>query len=773
MIPPNDWEIKKCLSLSLAILLATLGLIGLAGLGFDIPGLRQIIGFIFLTFIPGILILRILKIHNVGIIESLLYSVGLSLAFIIFSGVVANFALPPIGITKPISVLPIMATLAIFTVILMAVAYKRDRGFSASTQSRLTEILSPSSLFLILVLFLAIFGALMVNFYQNNILLLVFIMVVAGIIGLAAFGKFVDQRVYPLAIAIIAIGLLYQTTLISPYLTGFDIHLEYYFERLIVETGYWDATSTYSYNTALSITMLAPIYSLLLNIDGAWIFKIIYPFIFSLVPLALFHIFRQQMSAKKAFLAVFFFVAVPTFSLEMIALARQQIAELFFALFILLMVDRKLGLSQRLTLAIIFSLSIAVSHYAVGYISLFYLALGGLLIIVIRSGWGRRVWGWLTKKWGGLPPSLTSPRAFPLKAISIIVAVYFIGSLAFYGWVGAGGPLNTIITILQGQATTAIIGVTELLPGEPTAPGKPPILFDFAAREPLIQTALGLDFPTASPQGKGFRIFQYITQLFLVIGFIRLIFKPRKLRFTAEYIAFTIGSALLLVAVIFIPGFSAGMNATRFYHIALLLLAPFFILGGESVWLGIRDLYRKLKPRVSLNLAPTEDNQAYLRFLTLAVLIPYFLFTSGFIFEVTRHEVTDKMDSPYSIALSSHRVDVGGVFNWQDGAGADWLWPRLDDEATVHADLYGWLLLGYETKPFSQIFGFPWDMSQVPQDSYIYFRTWNIERQEITSVGETYGTRKSVSFSEAGVNDLIKSKNRIYNNGGAQVLAPR
>jgi len=39
--PPNDWEIKKCLSLSLAILLATLGLVGLAGLGFDVPGLRH------------------------------------------------------------------------------------------------------------------------------------------------------------------------------------------------------------------------------------------------------------------------------------------------------------------------------------------------------------------------------------------------------------------------------------------------------------------------------------------------------------------------------------------------------------------------------------------------------------------------------------------------------------------------------------------------------------------------------------------------------------
>ena len=773
VIPPNDWEIKRCLSLSLATLLAVLGLIGLAYFGFDVPGLRQIAGFIFLTFIPGILILRILKIHNVGIVESLLYSVGLSIAFIMFSGLLINFALPLIGIPRPISALPVAATLTVLTLILMTFAYKRDRDFSSSTQSKLTEILSPSSLFLILVLFLAIFGALMVNFYQSNILLLIFILTVAGVVGLAIFGKFIHREVYPLAVAIIAISLLYQTTLISPYLIGADIHPEYYFEQLVVENGYWNAAIPHSYNSGLSIVMLAPIYSLILNTDGAWLFKIIYPFLFSLVPLALFHIYRQQISDKKAFLAAFFFMAVPTFSLEMIALAKQQIAELFFVLFILLMFDRKLGLGQRLTLAIVFGLSLAVSHYGLGSISLFYFALGWLLLVVIRSGWGRRMWGWLTKKVGGLPTSLISPRAFPLKAMGIVVIIYFVGSLAYYGWAASGIPLQALTDIWQRQTTTIISELPKLVPTmpiKPTMPSEPSAFFEFTAREPLIQTALGLDFPSASTQGKGFRISQYITQLFIAIGLIWLIFKPRRLRFTAEYVALTGVSVLLLLACIFLHGLSSIFNATRFYHVALFLLAPLCILGGEAIWLGFSALCQKLRRRAGTLTA--DNNQAYLRFLTLAILIPYFLFTSGFVFEVTGHGVIDKVDVPYSIALSSHRVDVGGVFNRQDGAGTDWLASRLGDEDTVHADYYSDLFFSDQTELYGQVFPFPRDIEELPQDSYIYLRTRNVDKQEIAfTIGS--GLRKGVSFNEAGLDEVIESKNRIYNNGGAQILAPR
>lgn len=72
----NDWEIKKFLTVVLAIQLAVFGIIGLDAIGLQIPILRQLIGFIYLTFIPGIIILRILKLHKLANIETLLFPVG-------------------------------------------------------------------------------------------------------------------------------------------------------------------------------------------------------------------------------------------------------------------------------------------------------------------------------------------------------------------------------------------------------------------------------------------------------------------------------------------------------------------------------------------------------------------------------------------------------------------------------------------------------------------------------------------------------------------------
>ena len=56
----------------------------------DIPILRQIVAFCYLTFVPGFLILKLLKPTRTMLVEKLLLTVGLSLAFLMFAGLLIN-----------------------------------------------------------------------------------------------------------------------------------------------------------------------------------------------------------------------------------------------------------------------------------------------------------------------------------------------------------------------------------------------------------------------------------------------------------------------------------------------------------------------------------------------------------------------------------------------------------------------------------------------------------------------------------------------------------
>lgn len=93
---------------------------------FDIPVVRQFSGFIFLTFIPGFLLLSILKLNKLGLAEKIVLSVGLSVAFSMLFGLALNTSLPAAGYTKPLSTASLLISFSIATIVLAIVAYMRN-----------------------------------------------------------------------------------------------------------------------------------------------------------------------------------------------------------------------------------------------------------------------------------------------------------------------------------------------------------------------------------------------------------------------------------------------------------------------------------------------------------------------------------------------------------------------------------------------------------------------------------------------------------------------
>jgi uncharacterized membrane protein len=188
---------------------------------------------------------------------------------------------------------------------------------------------------------------------------------------------------YPIVIFVISLALLYQRTLISEYLTGSDIQLEFIVYRLSLDGFYWSPLANLTaYNSAISCTILPVTYTSLLAIDGVSLFKFVWPLLFSIVPVALYQVYRQQVDNKMAFLSVFFFMSLFTFFTEMTYLGKQAIAEIFFVLLILLLIDFKIKPQIREILVIVFGVLLVLSHYSLSYLYMFALVFGALILTI-------------------------------------------------------------------------------------------------------------------------------------------------------------------------------------------------------------------------------------------------------------------------------------------------------------------------------------------------------------------------------------------------------
>jgi hypothetical protein len=104
-------------------------------------------------------------------------------------------------------------------------------------------------------------------------------------------------------------------------------------------------------------------------------------------------------------------------------------------------------------------------------------------------------------------------------------------------------------------------------------------------QEPLVKTAVGLDFSDSTTQGKAFRLVQYLTQALIVIGFLLLLWKYKQYNFTPEFTACVATAFVVILGVVFVPQFSSLVNASRYYQACLFFLAPMLVVGAEQLCL--------------------------------------------------------------------------------------------------------------------------------------------------------------------------------------------
>ena len=316
--------------------------------------------------------------------------------------------------------------------------------------------------------------------------------------------------------------------------------------------------------------------------------------------------------------------------------------------------------------------------------------------------------------------------------------------------------------------------VLEPVPKEPTFTEKFLEQFPFLnpiSREPIMQTAIGLDFARSTVLGKIWRVLQYLVQLCLIVGFFHLLWRPGS-KIRLEYVSFVITSFFVVAGLYLLSTRSYGLGSIRVWQISLLFMSPLFVIGAGVLGRGIAKLLRLRASATKLVIVSV-----------LILLVPYCVFNLGIPFELDKREPTGHIDIPYSIALSSHRVDIASVFDEEDVEAADWLNDQLAEfinPPTVYTDSHGGRLLlqrfdvvdptgvyrdmNIEDKYARRRYGIL-SIIRSQDAGYIFLRKWNVDNNALTGQAE-YATRISYSIDDYEIlKKKIESGTVVFDNG--------
>lgn len=770
----NDWKFKQFIQFILIMQVLVLFVSILNLNGFNIPIISQLLSFIYLTFIPGFLILRILRLHKLGSIETILYAAGLSVFSLMFIGFIMNMIYPLFGISNPISLFYLIITVSAYILLLSILSYIVDKNFYNPDFIDMGIFLSSKFLFLSVIPFLAIFGSYFVNYYGNNIISIILILIIGLLLILAVF-DIIPEKLYSFTIWIIAISLVYMSSLISTYVWGWDIQNEYYLANLVLENAYWNFNLFDAYNSMLSVVMLSPIYSIVTDMNLDYVLKIVYPFLFSLVPLGLYKIFKEQTgNFKTAFLAVFLFMSFNTFYIEMLSLTREITGELFLISLLLLIFNRKFK-ANLISLFIIFSAGLIVSHYSTNYF--FIAALISVMVMV-------SLFNLFTK-------NISINKGFIIRIVTIIFITIFIIAFTnfWYGAFSQSTPIRGLWDVynsvmqdiskkigLTPDAFTGIILVLSALiiisllvyfiKYRHSNHGSKiyKAIFNiqslinkkincnvFAVISIVILVAMVfLTGPVRTWIVSVVRYLNYDVVFFTFTGLFLSILYFNKNKIQKEYLVFSILAAGMLLAGVIIPSFEVSFNISRIYELSFIFLSPFCVIGGIKIIEFMVVTFKKRK----------IGSKTPVRIFSIFLLI-LLLFNAGFFSVLSGQSV------PMHLSSENSASDYHPRFNYQEASGAQWL-SEYKVNARIFADVYGvFIFYRYINSPDRNSVnnGVSTIANYDNSTSYIFLRKLNMDNNMLFG----FTSRKNRNRAYKDMSKLLLSKNRIYDNGGSKI----
>jgi uncharacterized membrane protein len=341
-----------------------------------------------LLVVPGVALLRALRIDGEAIALHPVYVPAASMVVLFGSGLAVDLVGPLVGISEPLRTAPVLVSLLVVCAALLAAS----RNAPAEADIPWSSLSQPVRLTWPLLLpLLAAAGALRLNTGHTGHLadFAVFAVIVA-LIAVFLLAPRCDDTLLVVIVFAASLALMWSFSLRGSLVYGYDISSEYYSLSQTVTTGVWHVSHPDdAYGAMLSLTILPAQLHALSGISALQIFKLVFPVIGAFFPVAVFSLARRALDGRWAFMAAALVVMQQTFFQQLPALARQEIAMVFFAALMCAVLDSSQAIRARWIFVGLLSLGMVLAHYSTAYLAIPLLAIAA--VIQWGTSWFRPV----------------------------------------------------------------------------------------------------------------------------------------------------------------------------------------------------------------------------------------------------------------------------------------------------------------------------------------------------------------------------------------------
>jgi len=665
MIATGDCRVIKNFVIKFWFVITVLIFVNLTIL-LNIPFLRQIFGFIFLTYLPGLLLLHILKLNRIELVEKFVLSVGLSISFLIFFGLFINTLFP-------LSTIPLLISFNLVFVILAIIGYKINKNpvfsFPAFNLNLSEKVfLIPPILFPVL----SVFGTHIMNTTDNNIILIFLLTLIPiYIIGVCLAHNFFPKRLYSSIIFLISISLLLIFSLRSNHIIiGTDTGREFYLFQVTMNNLHWKPLGNTILDACLSISLLPTLYQSLLNTNAEYLFKVLPALIFSNLPVVVYIFSKKYLGHFYAFLASFFSISQIVF-LWAPSIIRVNFGILFFMLSIMVLFNDKIDSFNRQLLFIIFTISVVVSHYSTTYI---------YFIILVLTFLGTKILEIISSN-----PELENKKNVTFGSIALFFAVIFFwyAQIIETAWTNGVNFIKNVIVSLNEffilESRTGEIPKLLAIGIENDIPHYIELIFTWS-----LFILIGIGVISI--------MYRYIKAKEISIA----ISKSVKRQLEKEYLTMVIVSCGLLLMAVGLPKISLGYDLTRlFFQLTIILSVP-FILGAFTLSSFLNSVFARSISYIKLHIMKKNYKSTLHPFMNckniqpfmiiLTVLIGYFLSISGVTYQLA--------DIPKHVTLNSEGIEYNRrVIHDQEVYAANWMAKYVPQDEKIFTDCKGFNVL--------------------------------------------------------------------------------